>query len=248
MTIAPRPSERRPVPFRPLPLRPVALRPGPGRPSPRLVALVAFVSLSMILGACSGSIGGPVTSAPATPGPTPSRAASADPGSSPLGSGAITEPTTTPGVVLTQAWAAAELTDVRNGTTFRIADLVAADKVVFIETMAIWCSSCRSQQRDVVKALAGLDPNRVVWIGIDVEASESAADLAEYSRSLGFDWPYVIGNTALLRALADEFGDQVLSPPATPIVVIGTNGKVTLTEFGHKSVDRITELAAAHGA
>lgn len=151
-------------------------------------------------------------------------------------------------MVLTQAWATAELTDVRNGTTFRIADLVASDKVVFIETMAIWCSNCRAQQRDAVKALAGLDPDRVVWIGIDVEASESASDLADYSRSLGFDWPYVIGDQAFLRALAAEFGDQVLSPPATPIAVIGTDGTVTLTEFGHKSVDRITELAATHGA
>ena len=220
------------------------------RPHGSAQRLTALLALSLIVAACSGAPSSPGVSTPATPAPAPSQpSASTDPGASPLPSGPLPSGATAPtGVVLTQAWATAELTDVRNGTTFRIADLVAADKVVFIETMAIWCSNCRSQQRDVVKALANLDPDRVVWIGIDVEASESAADLAEYSRSLGFDWPYVIGDTAFLRALADEFGDQVLSPPSTPIAVIGTDGSVTLTEFGHKSVDRITELAAAHGA
>ena len=159
------------------------------------------------------------------------------------------DPAATPaGVVLTQAWATEALTDVRTGESFRIADLVADDRVVFIETMAIWCSSCRTQQRDVVKALAALDPGRVTWIGVDVDASEKAGDLANYSLKLGFDWPYVVASTDLARALAAEFGDQVLSPPSTPIIVVGTDGTVTLTEFGHKSVDRILELAAAHGA
>lgn len=204
--------------------------------------ITVAVALVLVVAACSSAGGGPHASTSPTLAPTTSAASSDSPGASPATAGPGT------GVAMTQAWATAELTDVRNGTTFRIADLVASDKVVFIETMAIWCSNCRAQQRDVVKALAGLDPDRVVWIGIDVEASESASDLADYSRSLGFDWPYVIGDQAFLRALAAEFGDQVLSPPATPIAVIGTDGTVTLTEFGHKSVDRIMELAAAHGA
>lgn len=204
--------------------------------------MTLVVALVLVVAACSSAGGGPQVSIVPTAAPSSGAGSSDSPGASPTAAGPGT------GVVMTQAWATAELTDVRNGTTFRIADLVASDKVVFIETMAIWCSNCRAQQRDVVKALAGLDPDRVVWIGIDVEGSESASDLADYSRSLGFDWPYVIGDQAFLRALAAEFGDQVLSPPATPIAVIGTDGTVTLTEFGHKSVDRIMELAATHGA
>ncbi|MEO8208893.1 MAG: hypothetical protein ABI598_07635, partial [Chloroflexota bacterium] len=203
--------------------------------------------LMLVLAACSGSA---VASAPgSTPAPTGGTGGSSPvPGASesaPPSAGGVPA---TQGVILTQSWATAELTDVRNGTTFRIADLVASQRVVFIETMAIWCSNCRTQQRDVVKALAGLDPNRVTWIGIDVDGSESPSALADYSASLGFDWPYVVGSADFLRALSAEFGDQVLSPPSTPIIVIGTDGTLTLTEFGHKSVDRITELAAAAGA
>ena len=32
------------------------------------------------------------------------------------------------------------------------------------------------------------------------------------------------------------------------MLIVGTDGAVTLTEFGHKSVDEIVDLAAAHGA
>ena len=64
---------------------------------------------------------------------------------------------------------------------FRVADLVADGKVVFLEPMAIWCSKCKDQQRSARDALAGLDPEEAVWIGLDVELSESAANLAKYA-------------------------------------------------------------------
>ena len=210
--------------------------------------VTAAAALLFTLAACSGP-GGALPSESTLAGTTGAPTA---PAPSALASGppsASDDPEAiAAGVVLTQAWATEALTDVRTGESFRIADLVADDRVVFIETMAIWCSSCRTQQRDVVKALAALDPGRVTWIGVDVDASEKAGDLANYSLKLGFDWPYVVASTDLARALAAEFGDQVLSPPSTPIIVVGTDGTVTLTEFGHKSVDRILELAAAHGA
>ena len=216
----------------------------------RRAFVTAAAALLFTLAACSGPGGAqPQPSESALAGAT---VAPASPAPSALASGptaASDDPEAiAAGVVLTQAWATEALTDVRTGESFRIADLVADDRVVFIETMAIWCSSCRTQQRDVVKALAALDPGRVTWIGVDVDASEKAGDLANYSLKLGFDWPYVVASTDLARALAAEFGDQVLSPPSTPIIVVGTDGTVTLTEFGHKSVDRILELAAAHGA
>jgi thiol-disulfide isomerase/thioredoxin len=208
----------------------------------RSCLLIVFATLAA---ACTNYTGGDRTSGPPA-GPTPT----APSVPSVPSVGAPTEPASSPtdGVQLTQAWATAELTDVRNGQRFRIADLVADGRVVFLETMAIWCTNCRRQQGDVVSALSQLDPATVTWIGIDVDASESADALADYSRTLGFDWPFVVAGPDLARALAAEFGDQVLSPPSTPIVVIGTDGRVTLTEFGHKSVDRIMQLATEYGA
>jgi thiol-disulfide isomerase/thioredoxin len=207
--------------------------------------MLRLVVVATLAAACTGSAGTSQTAGP--PGATPISGA---PSPTAPSTGAPTEPVSSPtdGVQLTQAWATAELTDVRNGERFQIADLVADGRVVFLETMAIWCTNCRRQQGDVVSALAQLDPARVTWIGIDVDASEPTEALADYSRTLGFDWPFVVAGPDLARALAAEFGDQVLSPPSTPIVVIGTDGRVTLTEFGHKSVDRIVQLATEYGA
>jgi thiol-disulfide isomerase/thioredoxin len=214
-------------------------------------ALVLAVAVAVAVAAC-GAGGGtgtllPSAAAPSsgvTPGPTatPSTStASIEPDSS-------SEPSAVAGVVLEQAWATATLTDVETGATFRIADLVASGRTVFVEPMAIWCTKCRAQQADAMTALASLDRSRVSWIAIDVESSETAPALAEYEDHFGFDFDYALADADLARALAADFGDRVLSPTSTPIVVIGPDGTVTLTEFGHKSVERILELAAAHGA
>ena len=150
-------------------------------------------------------------------------------------------------VQLDQAWATAVLTDVTTSETFRIADLVAAGKVVFIETMAIWCSNCRAQQVEATAAFEELDPERVAWIAVDVESSETAEALARYREDNGFPFTYVIADRDLARALVADFGDVVLSPPSVNIIVVGTDGRVTPLR-GHKSVAEIHAVAAEHGA
>ena len=114
--------------------------------------------------------------------------------------------------------------------------------------MAIWCSNCRAQQRDVVSALHDLDPDKVVYIVLDVDPNEDASSLAKYRELNGFDGRYAVAEAPVARAMAAEFGDQVLNPPSTPVVFIGMDGRVTLTEFGHKSPDELIALATAHGA
>lgn len=210
-----------------------------------LLAAVMFVA------ACTGA--GPET-ATATPARSiaPSTASPAAPPASPAaapspGSPSTPAPPSAPsGPVLDQEWATATLTDVTTGRPFRIADF--GGKVVFIETMAIWCVNCRVQQADAQSALEKLDRSKVVYIVLDVEPSEKPADLAAYREQNGWDFVYAVSPPEVSRALAAEFGDLVLNPPATPIVVVGTDGTVTLTDFGHKDPDALIALARAHGA
>jgi hypothetical protein len=215
----------------------------------RLPALLATAAL--LVAGCATASGTPVGSATA---PTPSAAPVATP---PGSAGSRSEPppsasaspsVSAPTVVLDRPWATAELVDVATGQPFRIADLVADGKVVFVETMAIWCTNCRAQQADAMTALGRLDRSRVAWIGLDVDPSETAEALAGYGPRWGFEFTYAIAGTDVSRALAADFGDLVLSPPSTPIIVVGTDGTVTLTDYGHKSVDQIVALAGAHGA
>jgi len=189
-------------------------------PATRTAALLAVV---LILAACGGSA---ATAPPAS---------TAGGGSSAPG-----------GAVLDQAWATAPLVDVTTGETFRIADL--AGKVVIVETMAIWCTNCRFQQASVEEALAQLPAGRVVYVILDVDPNEDAASLAAYRTQRGYTGRYVIAPAEVARALADDFGNQFLSPPSTPMAIVAADGSVTLTDFGQKSSTDVVALATAAGA
>ena len=157
---------------------------------------------------------------------------------------ATPEPTVAP-PTLDQAWANVELTNVADGSTFRIADF--AGRTVFLENMAIWCSKCKEQQREATKANRALGDD-VAFIVLDVEPTEDAAALAAYAARNDFPFIYAVAPKAYSRAIAREFGDLVLAPPTTPVWFIGSDGTVTFTESGIKSADELVELARAHGA
>ena len=168
--------------------------------------------------------------------------ASAD--ASPSGAASVAPSAAPP--VLDQAWATAELTDVATGETFRLADL--AGRPIILETMAIWCPKCLTQQGTVHEALTELGDADIEYVVVDVDPSETAEALAEYRAHHGFVGRYVVADTTVARALAAEFGDNILNPPSTPIVFVGEDGRVTLTEYGQKSADVLVALAREHGA
>ncbi len=156
---------------------------------------------------------------------------------------------TAPVVAMTQPWATAELVDVQTGETFRIADMVGAGNVVIVETMAIWCPNCRQQGAEVQSALAELGPtSKVAYVVLDTDLHEEAAALADYQAQTGFDGRYAIAGIPVSRALAEEFGANMLNPPLTPIVIVGTDGIGTLTAHGPKSSEQIVALVRDAGA
>ena len=217
--------------------------------SGRIAAVV--LALAIVLVGCAGSGGSSagttaLTGASPDPSAAPGAGETATPSAGSSDQFASAPPASAPGVVMDQAWATAELVDVSTGETFRIAD--HAGTVIIIETMAIWCPNCRRQQGDVKAALQSLPSDAVTYIVLDVDPSEDGASLAAYREQNGFPGRYAVAGTAVARALAAEFGDQILNPPSTPIVIVGSDGRVTLTEFGHKSPDELVALAKAHGA
>ncbi len=218
-------------------------------PLRRAALVAAAIAVALLVAACSDSTGAP----PATLDPLPASGGSAP---TPIPSASVlsgsTEPVTSPppsaapAIVLDHVWAMTQLVDVATGDTFRIAD--HAGQVILVETMAIWCSNCLSQQKDVQEALARLEGKDVVFVVLDVDPNEDGPSLARYQARNDFSGLYAVAGSDLARALAADFGDQFLNPPSTPMLVIGTDGTVTRTDFGHKSVDELVSLARAHGA
>jgi thiol-disulfide isomerase/thioredoxin len=135
-----------------------------------------------------------------------------------------------------------ELVDVRSGETFSLAEL-AADKPVLLETMAIWCTTCLSQQREVVRAH---DLGDFHSVGIDVDPNERALDLAAYADREGFDWRFAVADRELASLLTERFGFEVTNPPSTPTFVV-TDGTIRALEFGRlrSAEELIEELGAA---
>ena len=141
-------------------------------------------------------------------------------------------------------WRSASLVDARTGDEFTIDSLKG--KLVAIEPMAVWCSNCRIQQREAVTALAALASDDLVYIGVDVDPNQPAEALAAYAQAEGFDWTFTVASKDVARALAAEFGDQVLSPPSTPLILIGPDGAVIETHIGIRRADELEALFRQH--
>jgi thiol-disulfide isomerase/thioredoxin len=194
----------------------------------------ALLSLVLAVAACSAPIStddsppASASAAPATPDVTTEPASSPPPEVS-------AEPAADPLL-------AYELVDVRSGETFTLAEL-AAEKPVVVETMAIWCSTCRAQQREVVEAHGMADFHSV---GIDVDPNERAEDLADYAVREGFDWRFAMADASVVQLLTERYGFGVTNPPSTPTFIVTADGGIRALEFGHvRSADElVAELAA----
>ena len=192
---------------------------------------VALLSLLLMLAACAAAPSASEVASPA--GQTPAASATAAPPS--------VGPGTPRGGLASDPLHAVVLIDVRTGEEFTIGQL-AAEHPVLLETMAIWCTNCRGQQRQVSDAH---DLTTFHSISLDVDPNERPFDLAEYADREGFDWPFAVANADLARQLRDRFGAGVLNPPSMPKILFRTDGSVELIGLGTQL--NAAEVAAAVG-
>lgn len=134
------------------------------------------------------------------------------------------------------SWFSATLTDANSGNTFTINDFKG--KVILVETMAVWCSTCKRQQ-DEIKALheqLGM-PKDLVSISLDIDANENLDTVKSYLGTTGFDWLYAVATADMAREIAALYGDQFLNPPSAPVLIIDRHGVAHPLPFGLKSSD-----------
>ena len=144
------------------------------------------------------------------------------------------------GMMDSPAFFKAALVNATTGDTFSIRDYQG--KVILVETMAIWCSNCLKQQKQV-KALHELLGERddFVSLGLDIDPNESLQDLQGYVERNGFDWLYAVAPVEVAREIAQLYGDQFLNPPSTPIFIIDRHGDVHPLPFGIKSAEQLKD-------
>ncbi len=159
------------------------------------------------------------------------------PHETPFADAMMDEATAMPGAMMESPdWFSASLTDARTGQAFTVNDFKG--KVVLVETMAVWCSNCLSQQEQI-KAYHEMLGSRddLVSLTIDIDPNESAEALSDYVNRTGFDWLYAIASADVSHEIAALYGDQFLNPPSTPILVVDRHGAVHPLPFGLKSAD-----------
>ena len=159
------------------------------------------------------------------------------PHETPFADAMMDEATAMPGAMMESPdWFSASLTDARTGRAFTVNDFKG--KVVLVETMAVWCSNCLSQQEQI-KAYHEMLGSRddLVSLTIDIDPNESAEALSDYVNRTGFDWLYAIASADVSHEIAALYGDQFLNPPSTPILVVDRHGAVHPLPFGLKSAD-----------
>ena len=134
----------------------------------------------------------------------------------------------------TPAWYGWELTDVNSGTTFRLSE--EQGKVVLVETMAVWCPKCLSQQQEVSQLLASMGPREdFVSLAINIDPNEDSATVINYTQQHGFGWRYVVASEELINEISSLYGTQFLNPPSTPMLIIDKQGQAHTLPFGIKS-------------
>lgn len=128
------------------------------------------------------------------------------------------------------------LTDAATGQAFAIQDFKG--KVVLVETLAMWCSSCLKQQKQI-KALHEMLDERddFISLGVDIDPNENMGDLQAYVVSNGFNWLYTIAPGEVAREIGQLYGPNFLNPPSTPLMIIDRHGEVHPLPFGIKSAD-----------
>ena len=140
----------------------------------------------------------------------------------------------------TPAWFDIPLTNVNTGETFTINALKG--NVVLVETLAMWCSNCLKQQKEVAElhTLLGKQDG-FISLGLDIDPNEQADDLKAYTAKNGFTWEYAIAPAEVTRDLGNLYDAQFLNPPSTPMLIIDRNGQVHPLPFGIKSAKKLFE-------
>jgi len=138
-------------------------------------------------------------------------------------------------------WLGTPMTNVVTGQEFRVSDYQG--KVVLVETMAVWCSKCRSQQEQIRELHQNLGDQKaeLVSISLDIDPNEDAGYLAAFVAQTGFDWIYAVAPAELSRTLGLTYGNQFLNPPSTPILIIDRHGAAHPLPFGIKSADELRQ-------
>lgn len=116
-----------------------------------------------------------------------------------------------------RSWQEVNLTDVRNGEQFTVAEL---DKPVLIETFAVWCTTCTRQQQEIKKLHGEVN---FTSVSLNVDPNEGESKIRNHIQREGFDWRYAISPIQMTNTLREEYDNTIANPPSAPVILVCEN-------------------------
>ncbi len=141
------------------------------------------------------------------------------------------------------AWMTTELTDACSGETFALTDFIG--KTVYIEAMATWCPPCRDQLVRVKEAVAQVpeeEREEIVVVALSSEVDLPPETLAEYAASNDFPFIFAVMPVEMVQSMADELGQEIAVPPATPHLIVAPDGAIGEIRTGSESSEDLLAL------
>lgn len=132
-------------------------------------------------------------------------------------------------------WMTTDLEDVTTGETFSLAPF---EVPVLLETFAVWCPDCLDQQRESKQFHDQTDLD-VESVALNVDPNEDADVVRRHVEDHGFDWHFAVAPGPMTRSLVDEFGDSIAHPPASPIVLVCSDGAFRRLDDGLNAADTL---------
>lgn len=124
-----------------------------------------------------------------------------------------------------------------DGGELRLSDLRGSP--VLVNFWASWCTPCRQEMPEIVRAFDARERDGLVVVAIDLQ--ENDAQVAEFASDYGMDFPVVIDRTGQV-AEAWRIGGPVEGIPSS--YFIDADGVVQARVFGPMDAERIEEELA----
>jgi len=138
-------------------------------------------------------------------------------------------------------WREVTLKDILTNHEYKVSDY--EDKVVVLETFAVWCPTCRKQQEEIKELIESGDDS--IHISLDIDPNEDEEKVKNHANKNGFDWIFSVAPVSLTKDLIEEFGPTVANAPQAPTIIICPGGSAQLLKNGVKSADELAEVINA---
>lgn len=130
------------------------------------------------------------------------------------------------------SWTEITLKNINTQEDFRLSDF--SGKPILLESFAVWCPTCTSQQKQIKELHEELGDS-VISISLDTDPNEDESRIMEHITRNGFDWIYAISPVELTKALITEFGVDFVNAPLAPMALICPDGTYKQLKSGVKS-------------